>query len=465
MIMKTILSSSWIRRKPILRSWDILLSRRPLSTIAVSPEEVDPSFLISPQNPLPPTLQQAVQDHVKALYTPPETDSHIVRRYHLDKKRLRTGKKREKEKKKAYITLTPFVLVGAHQAIAKRLSQQPTPNGIAKTFMNEPIRYDWFQQAAIKIEDRSFKLPKNYTPRALIIEELMDMVIRAHIEPYLPPHALCLQENTGSTILSQNLMDPVLDLAKNDPMFVNPEFLTWNLLGDEGFVSLNELQLHLMTNLMEPYMNRWPVDLLYQLRNKHKRKGKKSMDMWDLFWYELPDSERYQHAQKFYIGSYYSITNLPATLLDLVLLTLDYSSVTKDHPLWAKNQQHVSSDKKKQRSGTVKARIPKSLHDCCRVGYYRIGPCIVVPYEGPQELGEMIANEVSQHLKSSAHFDRKLVTNAQSHIPSSSSHRKKKKKSKEQRDQFKVWEELFRQHQEECERAKTANKQTRWNDF
>lgn len=94
--------------------------------------------------------------------------------------------------------------------------------------------------------------------------------------------------------------------------------------------------------------------------------------------------------------------------MDILFLHLDYAETLKKHPLRRQIEELVKSDRKKKTMGIVKPRkLLGKLEG--QKDYHRLGPLILVTFQGPEKLREKFRRTVCLELKSSLGFDKKVV--------------------------------------------------------
>ena len=417
---------------------------------------IHPEFKIT-SDPLPPDIARAVQEHTENLWRAPEKERDIVRDARLDN-RKQVKKKRGGTKKKTIkswrggLNMTPFVAIAAHRRIVDRLQKMDSSCPYANEFLQAKIQFSYFQKYSDAVQNKNhapiyeihqkFVYPKRHSPKAFIDEEVIAMMLQPLVEPYFGAHSFCRREE--QQVYQKSFLDEALKLAQqDDDDTIDNTFLTWNLIDETNKFLLNEKQIKIIANHLKPYMPMWVVNRLFGLFKEHKRLAKKKIRYWDLYLSQTHDTDAMslmQNQQK--LGSFASLTRLPVYLTDLVFLNLDFSDAPHAHPLWTLHQQHLKSDKKKNKIGTVPAKgLPQTLDDACQMAYHRVGPAIVVSYFGPEKLQEKLIQQIETFLKSNQAFARNLVECKP--IVVKGGRRGKKKKA----ERLAKWEDEYEKHE------------------
>ena len=361
--------------------------------------EVDPELRITSE-PLSPDLQEVVDQHVHAACGRPiEMSRHIVRHWRMDSRKCIKKSKRKKIRNE--FTLTPFVLIGAYRVLLDRLEQVPSKGGLAAdNIRTASIPFSWFQRAAQGIaqyDNQNYKFPAKFKKpdrsftdcKNLIVSEAMAMLMRPIIVNFLPPHAWSLNHHVGNVPGIQEVESLVrksvdYDIRKYTCMFFD--------LRVDGHVALKPGHIKIIGNMVGPYVPDWWVQTLNKLYNCHKENTIKRLAKW--------------------IVTNDQCSSLPALLVDISLLRLDYSGLLRKHPLWAQIQQLIKSDKKKKRMGVIKPRnLPKNIDESAHLDYHRLGPVVLVTFKGPEKLKEKMRNVVALELKSGLQYDKKFINN------------------------------------------------------
>jgi hypothetical protein len=233
----------------------------------------------------------------------------------------------------------------------------------------------------------------------LIMNEAMAMVMRSIMEPYLPEYAWSLQSMSVDGYDGQGWKyvqgtSYVKSLARDKVSYDASlhTHMTWDT-GAEGHLELNATQIKGMCNIVSPYVSTWWPNHLHRLVHTAGT-GVRKKRKWRI------TDDKY--------------SSLPACLVDLNLLRLDYSGVLKMNPLFHQVKQAKLSDRKKGTIGVKEVRnIPQKLSDVdyVHLNYHRYGPTVCFSYKGPDKMKEKLAKAVSTELKSGLHFPKKLINN------------------------------------------------------
>eukprot|EP00977_Amphora_coffeiformis_P029794 scaffold42800_cov160-Amphora_coffeaeformis.AAC.1 len=165
--------------------------------------------------------------------------------------------------------------------------------------------------------------------------------------------------------------------------------LLWDL-SEDGELKLGNLQTKIICNVIRPYISKWWMDQLSRFMNTHAAQGIKRLRKWTL------SEDKY--------------SSLPALLIDIEFMTLDYSDSLKKNPMYRQIHEAKRSDKKKKVGVVHVSNIPKTLADSEVDGdYHRRGATICFAYKGPEKMKEKLCRAVALELKSTLHFNKKIV--------------------------------------------------------
>jgi len=372
----------------------------------VSPK-IDPEFRIQGAKDggsLPPALQHAVDQHVywacQHEYAIPRK-RHFVRHHKLDSRR--SLKKTKKRTLKRDLAATPFVLIGAYQCLFKRAQQYPygsdEEDPAGRNIRTANIPFSWFQTVSrVLTEDPGVKGilytgtnsgKVNADVQALIVKEAMAMLMRPVLEPYLPPHSWYLESTDAEKgVLGDRWKyltgtQQVEAIARSvDYNTDHHSMLLWDMGGD-GKLQIGDVQLKGILNITRPYVSNWWSDQVSRFYNTHAH-GIKRLKKWVL------TEDKY--------------SSLPSLLTEIQFMRLDFSETLLKNPLY--RQIHDA-----RKMGAIEARnLPTTLDQSdAHADYHRRGATICFAYNGPTKAKEKLISAVALELKSTLHFDKKIV--------------------------------------------------------
>lgn len=406
--------------------------------------------MFKPNTKLPTEIQSAVDAHVLAISTPifksKFRERNIFRNHKMDaRKSLSKGKKLAKRHD---LIMTPFVLIGAWQNLQRRAARAPTSlpkslqtiddkNSLAEKMVrqakmrqldekefrnmtldiqNAEIQYEWFQFMADEVLHKSGQKvePQGgkgfHSCKTLILREAMAMVVRPFVQPYLPSYAWALQEadTTSNDTTKTTKLEVVAPkshciqanaIAKQvlEERYQNPTTKLYCDLAALGSLTMTELQIRIICNILEPYVSNWWIVKLRVLILKNQ-----------------PHLGLSNQRKKIYTVSKDPYSSLTPLLVDILLLALEHSQSLNKHKLW---HQLKLGDRSKQKSLTnpkedlTNSQLKEEDEDVW-LQYVRYGSGILLLYNGPKELAEKLQRAVSQDLKSSLGYDKRFVEDA-----------------------------------------------------
>lgn len=398
-------------------------------------------------SPLPPDIQRAVDEDLEAVSSIRHGhDRHMVRHWKLDSRD--SLKKSKKKQLRAELKVTPFFLIGAYQVLLNRVSNRSTFGVADKNIQNASIPFHWFERMAMgfsRIDGQNVDISQvkgkgdpNESARLLIVNEAMALWMRPLVAPYLPPYAWSLMADPPAE-LKKGFKTKLEMIGRTtvDYDTGRHHFLYWDLTEEDGHVALETDQLKRIVNMSQPYVSHFYCETLFKLFKCHSQKKKKRSKLW--------------------VVTKDETSSLPALLIDMLLLHLDYSKTLTLNPLWSEMKNCLASDRKKQRIGVIKtSKIPMKLDGSAHMDYHRLGPIVLLAYHGPAKLQEKIQRAISLELKSALRFDKRIVNNT-----AFSEQKPKKKLTKRDKQELAELEAAFEEQQKAFDIAAAGTKPTR----